>query len=122
MQSKIVDTACRYLQIPVWARFQTNEVAVQQGEKVIKMKLVLLAEALHRRLHSAFEKPFFTFVGEKCCKINRKLPKRKRVRQEEEEEAKQEAAERTGEDLCHQSGYNNETARAVSFIVCTRFD
>ncbi len=31
------------------------------------IKLVLLAEALHRRLHSAFDKPFFTFVGEKCC-------------------------------------------------------
>ena len=50
--------------------------------------------------------------------INRKLPKWKRVRQEEEEEleAKQEegAAERTGEDLCHLSGYNNENARAVS--------
>ncbi len=43
-----------------------------------------------------------------------KLPKRKRFRQEEEEEleeAKQgeeeEAAERTGEDLCHLSGYKS---------------
>ncbi len=69
---------------------------------------MLLGKAQHRRLHSAFEKPFFTFVWE--------------VRQEEEEkEAKQGAeeegaAERTGEDLCHPSGYNKETARAVSLI------
>ena len=67
---------------------------------------MLLAEALHRRLHSAFEKPFFTFVGEKCWR---------RVRQEEEleEEAKQGAEEgaeeRTGEDLCHPNRYNEET-------------
>ncbi len=91
----------------------------------ILIKLVLLVEALHRRLHSAFDKPFFTFVGEKCCTCvihfytpNIFEPKRKRVRQEEEE-AKQ-AAERTGEDLCHLSGYNNETARAVSLIIYVR--
>ncbi len=56
---------------------------------------VLLAEAQHRRLHSAFEKCFFTFVWEKCC--NTFL----------QEEAKQEAAEAaaaaagTGEHLRH---------------------
>ena len=57
--------------------------------------------------------PFLLLLGKSVVK----LPKRKRVRQEEEEEeAKQgeEAAERTGEDLCHLSEYNNETARAVS--------
>ena len=37
------------------------------------------------------------------------------VRQEEEEEAKQAAG--TGKDLCHPSGYNNETARAVSLMI-----
>ncbi len=65
---------------------------------------MLLAEAQHRRLHSAFEKPF-NFVGEEL------------------EEAKQEegAAERTGEDLCHPSGYNTETARAVSLIIFKGF-
>ncbi len=57
--------------------------------------------------------PFLLLLGKSV--VNRKLPKRKRVRQEEEE-AKQGAAERTGEDLCHPSGYNNETARAVSLI------
>ncbi len=39
------------------------------------------------------------------------------VRQEEEEEAKQAAAAGTGEDLCHPSGHNKETARAVSLII-----
>ena len=39
------------------------------------------------------------------------------VRQEEEEAkqgAEEEEAAGTGEDLCHPSGYNKETARAVS--------
>ncbi len=59
-----------------------------------------------------------SFVIHFCTpNINRKLPKRKRVRQEEEEEEAKQAAERTGEDLCHPSGYNNETARAVSLII-----
>ncbi len=60
-----------------------------------------------RRLHSAFEKHFFTFVGEKCCK----------AKQGAEEGAEEGAAERTGEDLCHPSGYNKETARAVSLNI-----
>ncbi len=39
-------------------------------------------------------------------------------RQEEEDEqaAAEEEAAGTGEDLCHPSGYNKETARAVSLI------
>ena len=44
------------------------------------------------------------------------------VRQEEEEAkqgAEEEEAAGTGEDLCHPSGYNKETARAVSLITCT---
>ena len=38
----------------------------------MEIKRVLLAEAQHKRLHSAFEKSFFTFVGEKCCNIEMK--------------------------------------------------
>ncbi len=44
------------------------------------------------------------------------------VRQEEKEEAKQGAEEGgaaagTPEDLCHPSGYNKETVRAVSLMI-----
>ncbi len=53
----------------------------------ILIKRVLLAEAQHRRLHSAFEKPFFTFVGEKGQNV---------YRQEEEPEEAEAAA--GGED------------------------
>ena len=74
---------------------------------------MLLAEALHRRLHSAFEKPFLLLLGKSVVIVHFCSPN---IFVEEAKQGEEGAAERTGEYLCHLSGYNNETARAVSLM------
>ncbi len=71
----------------------------------LKIKCVLLAEAQHRRLHSAFEKPFFTFVEEK--KQNKEQKQKEQLQQQHKTYLVSTfLSESAGEDQCHRSAYN----------------
>ena len=74
---------------------------------------MLLAEAQHRRLHSAF-----VWVRQNCLVLaisyTCEIEECQNVCQQEEAEAKPAGAEGTGEDWCDPNAYNKETASAVS--------